>query len=164
MSKKYKQAFGLGLTSFIRRCYKGMWLVLSIPLVVVLRGISPLLTIRFAKVQTDRLGHIYTIEVYLSEQDLGLRPKRTFDIFYFYPIPSIISNQQVFKMWQQNVYFIPLVHMAYFADRINRLLPGYEKHIVRINTLLNDEKYLKKVPVLFLQIMSVRQFMFHLLF
>ena len=54
--------------------------------------------------------------------------------------------------------------MAYFADRINRLLPGYEKHIVRINTLLNDEKYLKKVPVLFLQIMSVRQFMFHLLF
>ena len=60
--------------------------------------------------------------------------------------------------------FLSLVHMAYFADRINRLLPGYEKHIVRINTLLNDEKYLKKVPVLFLQIMSVRQFMFHLLF
>ena len=85
-----------------------MWLVSSIPLVVVLRGISPLLTIRFAKVQTDRLGHMFTIEVYLSEQDLGLRPKRTFDIFYFYAIPSISSNQQVYKMWQQNVYFFHL--------------------------------------------------------
>ena len=106
MSKKYKQAFGLGRTCFIRRYYKRMWLVLSIPLVVVLRGISPLLTIRFAKVQTDRLGHMFTIEVYLSEQDLGLRPKRTFDIFY--ANPSIISNQQVYKMWQQNVYFFHL--------------------------------------------------------
>ena len=70
-------------------------LLIAPPFVIFIRFIKPWILIRFAQIQTDRIGHLYSIEVYLSERDKNLHPKNTWDVFY--DTLSKVSNQKVKK-------------------------------------------------------------------
>ena len=66
--------------------------------VILIRFIKSWLRIRFGQIQTDRIGHLYSIGVYLSERDKNLHPMNTWDVFYV--TLSKVSNQVVLKKWK----------------------------------------------------------------
>ena len=88
---------------FVKHVLKKVWdsvilLLIAPHFVILIRLIKPWLRIRFGQIQTDRIGHLYSIEVYLSESDKNLQPMNTWDVFYV--TLSKVSNQVVLKKWK----------------------------------------------------------------
>ena len=95
-----------------------------LPLLVV-RLIKPVVTIRFAALDSHRIGaYITAPEIYLCELDAGIHGPRRVDIFYN---RRYVCNQQVNRMWKRVVHVSPLAEPL---DRLNRLLPGGKAHQV----------------------------------
>lgn len=98
---------------------------LAFLVVVVVRALRPLLVIRFGPLVSYRIGHFSAnTEVYLCELDAGLHGHRAIDIFYHI---APISNHQLKKMWDRSIQVSSLVSLP---DRINRRLPGGDKHVI----------------------------------
>jgi putative glycosyltransferase (TIGR04372 family) len=128
-SKKIKDVGG---TVIFRNIWKIILVILSIPLILIIRIFQPLVTIRLGKVCMDRIGAPYHIEWYLCEKDAGKSDKQNLDIYYFTP-PN--SNQQWFKMLKRKLLTFPWGRLADITDRLNKWLPGYEKHVIPYTTL-----------------------------
>ena len=116
-------------------------LLIAPPFVIFIRFIKPWILIRFAQIQTDRIGHLYSIEVYLSERDKNLHPKNTWDVFYV--TLSIVSNQVVLQKWREHVSFSPIGKLTYYVDWLNRYFPGYQEHIIQFQSIPNQPGVLK---------------------
>ena len=109
------------------------------PLVIFIRLIRPFKIVRFLNVDFGRIGGVYQLDWYLSENKYKLNYKKYFDIF----IVTSASNQinyQWLKMWRRAIPH--LYKAAYFWNtviRINKLIPGYESH-----SFPDDLVYLKQ--------------------
>jgi len=106
-------------------------LILASPIasiiVVFVRVIRPLVTVRFGALKSDRVGHfVLETELMLLEQTLGIkpRPKRSIDLYY---APQPVSNSQVEKMWGRVITMLPRWLMVP-VFRLNAILPGAERH------------------------------------
>lgn len=98
-------------------------------LVVVIRLLYPVVTIRIGALRTERIGHfVLETELMLLEQKLGVqpRPPRSFDVYY---LPPPISNAQIGRMWRRVVRVWPRWLMV-TAYRLNALLPRATRHSV----------------------------------
>jgi len=108
-------------------------LAISIPVVVVVRLIRPLLLVRWGILSSSRIGHFAAnTELHLCEQDAGINlpAQRHLDIFF---IPQPACNQQLAKMWRRVLrvwpdWFRVPIHQA------NRLVPGGKMHLISENT------------------------------
>lgn len=100
--------------------------ILAIPVVLVVRALRPFVLLRFRPLINSRLGHFAAnTEVYLCERDAGMHGRHVRDIFYYGS--TFCCNQQLKKMWERTI------NICWFAgsvDRLNRRLPGYEKHVI----------------------------------
>lgn len=133
-------------------------LPLAIMLRVVLFAIKPIVHIRFGQLWCDRLGPFAMFpELYLCEQDAGVKPSKYLDIWYHYdrdayllqdPVnPSqAICNQQLDAMWKR---LIRVHDVARYMDRLNRILkPGSSDFVVDAATEMADrENLLDRFPV-----------------
>jgi len=146
--RQYNQIKGGG----IKVLYKKILLSLSIlfkitiatfflPCAIIIRIIKPIKVIRIGKLFSHRLGHFaFEPEIYLCERDIGLH--NSIDIFYCH---SLISNQQIKKMWSRHIniknYIKPI-------DWANRLLPGYRNHVVPLCSFKHEDPkgLLDKLP------------------
>ena len=62
------------------------YFLLALPVVIVVRLLRPLVTIRFGFIRSDRIGHLAgNTEIYLCERELGLYGAKTLDVFYVLP-------------------------------------------------------------------------------
>ena len=118
-------------------------MVIAVPVVLLVRLLRPFVVIRFGPLISSRIGHFaIDTEVYLCERDAGLHGKGEIDIFYHL---RPISNVQLQKMWER---VLPVSRFACWVDKINRMMPGGEKHIIPrrrnacrdIHGLLRDTK------------------------
>jgi putative glycosyltransferase (TIGR04372 family) len=104
-------------------------ILLALPVVFLVRILRPLVVIRFESLHSNRIGHFaLDAELYLCERDAGMHNSRSVDIFYY---NGQISNYQLKRMWDRKL------HICYFAkwvDRINRLLPGAQNHVVPMSS------------------------------
>ena len=108
--------------------------------VLVIRIIRPFVVIRLGKIMIWRLGCTYQVDWYLSQCSRGMYGNGYFDIFYFVTHKGIICNQQLLKMWERTLRVFPFREFAAMVDRIQRLLPGYEPHIIPLITTYQLQK------------------------
>lgn len=131
VSSQIKQIRAGGFPVFFSKAYTFFLMLLAVPIVLLVRLLRPLVVIRFGSLQSRRIGHFLAdTEVYLLERDAGRQPPRTFDIFYHY-LP--ISNFQVKKMLERigKLHISPFTTFTQIIDRVNRLLPGGTRHVVK---------------------------------
>jgi putative glycosyltransferase (TIGR04372 family) len=107
---------------------------LAIPVVLVLRIVSPWFLVRWGGLISSRLGHFAAnTELYLCERDVGINvpKKRHVDLFYMAYKP--ICNQQLAKMWKRVLRIWPTWILAPISF-VNRLIPGGAVHEIGNNT------------------------------
>ncbi len=110
------------MLKFILIVLQSLVALIFIPLVRILR---PLVLIRFGPLYSGRIGHFAAnTELYLCERDMDMYPRRTLDIFY-HTLP--ICNYQLKKMWDRILW---VSRFAHSIDRVNRRLPGSERHVI----------------------------------
>jgi len=103
------------------------------PIALVIRFISPFVLIRVGGTFGSRIGHFAeNNEIYLSEKDNNLHPKKSFDIFFH---PFKICNYQLKKMWDRHPD-IYINQFAWFLYHGSKMLPGAEHY--QINTSIRD--------------------------
>ena len=114
-----------GWSVLLRKLRKFLAMLLSIPAVLMIRALRPLVLIRFGPLKSDVIGYLAAnTELYLCRRDAGLDNQRAFDIFY-HLIP--VSNQQLKKMWDRT---LRVSSLAGPIDMLNRTLPGGKSHAI----------------------------------
>jgi putative glycosyltransferase (TIGR04372 family) len=116
-----------GWLILLKKLYAIIMVILLIPVAFFLRILRPWIIVRFGELSCKRIGHFSSnIEVYLCEKNTGMHDSRIYDIFYY---NAQICNYQLKKMWDRVLY---VSHLAKYADKASRLLPGAKKHIVYV--------------------------------
>ena len=116
-------------------------LPLAIPIVLIIRLICPIVKIRFRPLNSPRIGHFAAnTEMYLCERDVGFHGKGSVDIFY--NLPGICNNF-LKKKWDDKLHVIPA---AMAADRVNRLIPGGNSHIVPMPLDIDMQGLMARIP------------------
>lgn len=108
--------------------------ILAIPIVIVVRLISPWYLVRFGALISSRIGHFAAnTELYLCEKEEGINvPDRSYlDLFFFAYNP--ICNKQLAMMWKRSLRIWPSWLLAP-VNSINDLFPGRTKHQIGHNT------------------------------
>lgn len=101
------------------------FLPLALLLVLVIRALRPLVTIRFGQLPSMFIGSFARCpEVYLCERDAGLYGRRAVDVWYH---ENPISNLQLKKMWGRSLHTSDLVRIP---ARLNQWLPGGQNHVI----------------------------------
>ena len=109
--------------------------IFFLPVAILIRVLSPVLTIRMGRIIGDRIGHFaFELEMYLCEKDHNLH-RRKLDIFF---ISTTVVNKQLKQMWSRKVLIVPkfLILPLYTA---NNMLPGYKKHLVPLCSHKHDD-------------------------
>ena len=100
-------------------------MLLSIPAILLIRALRPLVLIRLGPLKSDVIGYLAAnTELYLCRRDAGLDNQRAFDIFYHL---NPVSNQQLKKMWDRTLH---VSRLAGPMDMLNRALPGGKSHVI----------------------------------
>lgn len=98
-------------------------IIAVIPIVMIVRALSPFVIIRFGNLRVDRIGHMaWNTEFYVCKREVvgnGMKPVDFFS--YTHPI----ANEQLLKMWRRT---LKISRFVYPFWRCNRLLPGGERH------------------------------------
>jgi putative glycosyltransferase (TIGR04372 family) len=96
--------------------------IISIPLVIVIRLVRPWFWIRFGYVRSDAIGHaVFDPEYYLCE--LETENKKTFDFFYFQTVDH--PNMQWYLMVNRK---LSINRFFRYIDLANQLIPGGQIH------------------------------------
>ena len=125
--------------SLLRLVKIGFLILLKLPYfltaiisVVLLRLLKIWVVIRFAKLDASiAFGHFWSPELYLSEKDLGLQKKGVVDIFYSV---GPLKFQTLAKKWKSLIRFYPESDLLEMINRINQWIPGYEDHVIVLET------------------------------
>lgn len=117
---------------------------LAIPLILIIRGIRPLVHIRIGNLRSERIGHFaFEPEMYLCEKDMGFQKQGTIDLFY---CNVSISNSYLLKMWKKKLTIVPRFFI--FLDKANQLLPGSSNHNIPLHSNKHEDIHglLDKLP------------------
>lgn len=112
----------------------------AIPLVLLIRFISPWFLVRFGELESPRIGGLAAIpELYLCEQDAGINvPSLPYiDVFY---MPEPICNQQLSLMIKRTLRIWP----AWLCKPVHRLSKFFfttSIHEVGTNTMFDQDVY-----------------------
>ncbi len=97
------------------------------PFVLITRILRPFICIRFGPIRNDVIGHFaFDTESYLTETIINKTD--TLDLFYLLGPKSPNSQWELMvkRHFKHNSIF------KYF-DRINRIIPGWKNHFVKLN-------------------------------
>jgi len=98
--------------------------IMAIPIVIIIRLISPFFLVRIGGLISCRIGHLAAnVELYLCEKEAGINVpnKPHYDIFYVRYKP--ICNHQLLEMWSRILHIWP-AFICRPVDDINQLIPG----------------------------------------
>jgi putative glycosyltransferase (TIGR04372 family) len=113
----------------------------AIPLILAVRVLRPLITIRFGSIDSSRLGHFaFHTEIYLCNRDAGLDNNQTYDIFYY---DRSVCNQQLKIMWDRLLHINSL---SKYLQLVNRCLPGHEPHEINLTTARDVLGLFERIP------------------
>jgi len=118
---------------------------LFLPLVLVLRLISPIILVRVGFIASATGQAIHGCENYLQRKSLGLEPKRSIDVFFFsHPLLADEGIVEILKNGVQ-VPWRPLIRGLWQA---NALVPGKSRHLVDLGTFSDPEDLFAQTPPL----------------
>ncbi len=116
-----------GWSVFYIKVLKALLCILAVPVVMVMRLVSPWFLVRYGCLFSGRIGHFAAdTEMYLCEQDAGINKpvQRHIDVFY---AVEPACNQQLLTMWKRILHVWPALFVTPIV-RINRLIPGGAMH------------------------------------
>ena len=108
----------------------------AVPILIIIRLIRPLVTIRINCLLSEVLGHYAgNVEMYLCEQERGINraPRRHLDLWFNQT--DVVCNTQLERMWKRKLTILPRVLLAP-AYRLNRVVPFGQVH--QIETTYHD--------------------------
>ncbi len=118
-------------------------LIVSVPIVLLVRLLRPLVLIRFRPL-SNRIGQfVGSTEIYLCQRDLGMHSGRILDLFYF---QRTVPNNFVKSKWQKPLHVYPFI---YPLDRMNRMIPGGGRHVVPMPSIRDLNGYMEKAKIHF---------------
>ncbi|MEI6791482.1 MAG: TIGR04372 family glycosyltransferase, partial [Myxococcaceae bacterium] len=128
--------------------YVFLWFPVSIPFVLFMRLMRPILLIRLLNFQANSMGgFVIHADLYFRQKKLGMNiPKqRVYDIFYVGPK---VANSQLLLMWRRvfpRIWDGLFYRFLYSVEWLNNGIPGSKSHVPfdNINTAGN---LLKIVP------------------
>ena len=104
-------------------------LLISFPVIIFIRIISPICLIRFGYLISNRIGHFAgNTELYLCEKDEKINtPNHPFYFDIFFLNSDQICNLQLAKMWKRKILIFPrrIIQPMYLA---NKIIPGATRH------------------------------------
>lgn len=125
ISSQSKQVHKAGITVLLPKLWGLFLVLLSMPIVLLIRLIRPLVVVRFGALRSERIGHFASnTEIYLCKRDLTSQKPRNFDLFY---CEGPVSNYQLKRMWSR---VLPIYNLIKWVDKVNRLLPKAREHTV----------------------------------
>lgn len=99
--------------------------ILALPFVLLMRMISPFIIVRIWTFELHRVGHaLLQLNIHIHRQSSDEDGLRYFEVFCFKK--DKIANYQVKKMMEK---IVPICPFAFWADKINKRIPGWEKHV-----------------------------------
>ena len=107
---------------------------LSVPLVIIIRIISPLYLVRWHEISSNRIGHFSKeTELLYCEKKFGINiPSQNYiDLFFFH---RHISNKQLAKMWKRNLNIFPrwlLFPLSEINSIINLIFNDKNRHSIK---------------------------------
>ena len=123
--------------SRLKRLYKYILAPVAQCIVLIIRLLSPLVVVRFAALDSYRIGSLAMLtELYLCRRQAGLYKKNSFDFFFYDTLP--VSNYQLNKMWKRLLLTVNLPNLMPLVVRLNRAFPGYKKHEIKLDSFLAD--------------------------
>ena len=100
-------------------------LPMALVVVLVVRALRPLVTIRFGVMPSLLIGPFArNVETYMCERDAGLFGRKGINIWYY---KWSVSNSQLKKMWDRSIH---VSQLAGILDRANLLIPGGKSHVI----------------------------------
>ena len=124
------------IITLIKICFLLPIYLCSLPILTIIRLVSPWYLVRFENIKSNRIGHFAAnTELYCCEIETGInKPKKPYlDLFYY----DDISNQQLAKMWKRKLNIIPRWLLSPIHN-LNKFLvnafPSFEKHNIGNNT------------------------------
>ncbi len=107
--------------------------VLALPFVLLMRILSPFVNVRIFVLDLSRVGHVLPhFDMYISRREASLNDSHNFDVFCFNR--GKVANYQIKKMLERT---IPIFPFAFWVDKVNRHIPGWERHVVSSRTRLH---------------------------
>jgi len=98
--------------------------ICALPFVLLIRILSPFILIRIYVWDISRIAHpLINIDMYLNRREVGLENPRGINIFCFNSVG--VANYQEKKMLERAM---PIWPFAYWIDKVNRRIPGWERH------------------------------------
>lgn len=127
LRRQYSDILRGGLPLLWRKTLYLLVVFLFLPLVLLGRALSLLITVRIGEIVSYRIGHFaMSPELYLSKRDMTDNQERVIDLFF---LGGDVSNQQLKKMWNRTLRISCLVRYAYIC---NNFIPGSRKHTVPV--------------------------------
>lgn len=113
------------------KIYQIILMPIALPVVLVIRLVSPVVLIRYGALCSHRIGHFaVNTELYLCKRDLTETNKNVYDIF-FHVEP--ISNWQLKKMWDRSQHVSTFPYFMRAVKSVNRLFPGHQKYEIDLS-------------------------------
>lgn len=118
-----------------RKIFNLILAALALPFVLLMRILSPLMTVRIFVLDLGRIGHVLPhFDMYISRRDAGLESPRSFDIYCFNR--GKVANYQIKKMLERTIPVFPFV---FWVDKVNKRIPGGKKHVIPWRSRLHCE-------------------------
>ena len=130
---------------------KVICLPVSVPFVLLIRILQPVIKVRFICFDAGRIGHFEDANVYLATKIDKEVQSNILDIVYFVVGTGQVSNKQYLKMWRRVLHTPPLSYSRLLEsiDKINKKLPGrkmiYHGERVNLKTGVIDNRIIENV-------------------
>ena len=100
---------------------------IALPIVLIVRIISPFFLIRFGYIVASRMGHFaFDVEYYLTQKRLGIFPSNSLDLFFYrWGSPA---NKFFSKLAKRN---LNILSFTKYLFTVNKLLPGVNRNIIK---------------------------------
>ena len=113
------------------RIYNLILTILAIPIVIIIRLLSPFVLIRLGGIDISRIGNFSHLDWYKGTRHLNICEKNSMDMFYFYSSFGNISNVQLSLMWRRVLRVLPFGQYIYAIDKLNSKISGYHLHSIK---------------------------------
>jgi len=124
-----------GLPALARMGLLALATAAAVPIVLVVRLLRPWVVIQFGGMNVGALGPLATAMVlYLCERDEGWYGRRVVPVVWCVNT-HFVCNRQLVAMWKRLLFVHPF---ARTLDRVNRLIPGWRPHRIRIRSFDRD--------------------------
>jgi putative glycosyltransferase (TIGR04372 family) len=126
------------LRKYINRVFLFPLLVVFIPVVLVLRIIKPIITIRLGNLESDGIGHFsINVAIYLAEIECGIHKNdNVLDIWYLH---KKVCNMALKEKWDEHLTILPrLIIMP--IHLLNNIIPGGQENEIPYRRIeVNDD-------------------------